>query len=121
MSIYQTIKGISKRKKITQKEIAEGLSVTETQVTNYLNGRSKITADQIPLFAKLLRVSISELFEEPGTSGETSSYHDVKCDQCAEKDAEIFRLKSKLYEIQDKYTLLLEQMHVDKRENKQCG
>ena len=121
MSIYHIIKEISKRKKITHKEIAEVLNVTETQVTNYLNGRSKISADQVPQFARLLRVPISELYSEPGTKRDVVSVNDEGCKKCAEKDAEIIQLKSKLLDTMDKYTKLLEELQGGVEKSKQCG
>ena len=95
MPIYLNIKNIANRKNVQQKDIAEAFGVTENTMTNYLTGRTKITADQIPLFAKVLRVSIADLFQEAATPLKTTYPNEDKmqvveemhpCPRCGDKD-----------------------------------
>lgn len=121
MAIYNIIKKIAKKKNIPQKDLAEGFGVTENTMTNYLTGRTKIAADQVPMFARLLRVSISDLFEEaPLKENNPESSYDAKCKECNVKDAEIFRLKNKLFETQEKYTEAMEKLQ-NKKDHQKCG
>lgn len=112
MTIYKNIKSIAKKKSIQSKELAEAFGVTENQMSNYLNGRTKITSDQVPLFARLLRVSISELYGE-ADAGKLLNAN--MCPDCNEKQKLIDRLSVKvgeltaeLYELQKKYINAIE-------------
>ena len=108
MKVYLIIKEIAKKKKITYKEIADALNVTDIQVTNYLNGRSKIIADQIPVLANLLKVSISQLY---GVANEIKSKNDIDpCLECLKKQLEIDELKNKNIELNEKYIACLEEL-----------
>ena len=122
MGIYQNIKKIAKRKNITHKQLAEQFKVTDQTMTNYLTGRTKIIADQVPLFAKALRVSIEELFiddyfkkVEPGKSNEPV-YKYYECPECISKQKEIDALKQV---IEAKEEAL--EMYRDKKMEGKCG
>lgn len=93
METYLIIKEIAQRKKIEQKELASAFNVSENQMSNYLTGRTKILADHIPVYAKLLRVPVERLFsneidlkilEEP-----VSEYELNDCKLCKSKDKTI--------------------------------
>jgi len=66
MDIYKRIREIAERKRIQHKEIAEALGVGKNTVTNWLTEKTSMNAEQIPKIAKILRVSIEELFLEDG-------------------------------------------------------
>lgn len=133
MPIYKNIKKIALIKNIQQKEIAEAFGVTENTMTNYLTGRTKINADQLPLFAKTLRVSIEDLFNDT-YSATSNSIHPQKpevkyfaCEDCIEKQIKLDKacelLKQKdneLIEFQRKYINLLEEINNIKG-NRNCG
>lgn len=52
------------QRKFEQSELAKALNVTPKTAHNYLNGHTKLYADQLPLIAKFLRVPIERLFDE---------------------------------------------------------
>ena len=136
MEIYLNIRNIAKKKNIQQKALAASLNVTVQTMTNYFNGRTKITADQIPMFAKLLRVDIEDLFLKDWKPGiNEAKYDDTKNemkDLLREKEKENITLKKQLsdtkkklnecqnslVETQDKYIQLLEQ---SRNLGKKCG
>lgn len=63
--IYLNIKSIIKKKKfLTQKDIADTVGVSKTTFSNWMTKKVGITAEQIPVIAKALHVSISELYGE---------------------------------------------------------
>jgi len=136
MEIYLNIRNIAKKKNIQQKALAASLNVTVQTMTNYFNGRTKITADQIPMFAKLLRVDIEDLFLKDWKPGiNEAKYDDTKNemkDLLREKEKENITLKKQLSDTknkltecqnnlvktQDKYIQLLEQ---SRNLGKKCG
>ena len=110
--VYLNIKRIAKRKRILQKEIAEQLNVDENTISNYFRNKTKIPIDLIPDFAKILNVSINDLYglkktenqnyvEEPYSS-------DYSCPGCREKEERIIELTNEIYECQKKYIDCLE-------------
>jgi transcriptional regulator with XRE-family HTH domain len=113
-NIYLNIKKILKRKRITQKELAEGFELSENMMTNYLTGRTRILAEQIPLFAKLLRASYDDLFnwkdlntlEEPMLDYDTNTDYKALCNQKDEtikaKDESINLLKGQIEYLKSK-------------------
>jgi len=136
MEIYLNIRNIAKKKNIQQKALAASLNVTVQTMTNYFNGRTKITADQIPMFAKLLRVDIEDLFLKDWKPGiNEAKYDETKSemkDLLREKEKENITLKKQLSDTknkltecqnnlvktQDKYIQLLEQ---SRNLGKKCG
>jgi len=128
MFIYQNIKKIARRKNITNKQLAEAFGITDQTMTNYLTGRTKIIADHIPLYAKVLRVGIAELFQEdwnPGKYVQPDVSVDIAnesqdCQSCKEKDAEIYRLRNKLFDVQEKYTDAILELQ-NKKDQGKCG
>lgn len=62
--LYQNIKKLADNRKIQYKDIAETLGVSQNTVTNWFKGQNSMKAEFIPTIAKLLRVSIEELFRE---------------------------------------------------------
>lgn len=118
-AIYQTIKHLAEKKKIQQKEIAEALNVGTNTVNNWFQGKTSMKAEQIPLIAKCLRVSISELFNENTVSLEEKAKReealhivgeDYICPNC-------YKFKSEVEVWKDKYIYLLEN-GVAKKETK---
>jgi len=121
MNIYLRIKEISKSKNITQDVIGNALGLTSKTAHNYLNGHTKISVEQLPIIAKVLRVRIDQLFQEIGTPlhGEYSNDEKLNvandpCPFCAQKDAEINKLTKDLLETKDKYIHLLEKGEIKK-------
>ena len=49
---------------ITQAELASRLNVTQAAVSHWEQGISMPTPKQIPVIAKILKVTVSELFEK---------------------------------------------------------
>jgi transcriptional regulator with XRE-family HTH domain len=118
-AIYQTIKYLAEKKKVQQKEIAEALNVGTNTVNNWVQGKTSMKAEQIPLIAKCLRVSVSELFNENTVSLEEKAkmeeaFHivgeDYMCPNC-------YKFKSEVEVWKDKYIYLLEN-GVPKKETK---
>lgn len=64
MDIALRIKYLLSRKKLEQKDLAKALNVSPKTAHNYLNGHTKITADQIPQIAIFLKVPIEYLFKD---------------------------------------------------------
>lgn len=65
MSIYLNISKLLARKKhIKKSTIAETLGVSRNTITNWLSKEVGIKAEQVPQIAKVLHVSVSELFGE---------------------------------------------------------
>jgi transcriptional regulator with XRE-family HTH domain len=123
MNIYLRIKEIAKGKNITQDVIGNALGLTSKTAHNYLNGHTKISVEQLPIIAKVLRVRIDQLFQEVGTPLNINYANDEKlditedgCGMCRIKDNEISKLKSELLSTKDKYIFLLENA-VPKKEN----
>jgi len=106
MAIYINIRRLLENRKLEQKDLAEALNVSSKTAHNYLNGHTKIVADQLPAIARLLRVSIAELFSEkvevPGS--------EFPCPDCQEKENEIALLNKKLVDVHEKYTHCLEEL-----------
>ena len=115
MSIYQNIKRIAKQKNIHQKDIAVQFGVSENTITNYFNNRTKIVADHVPLFAKILRVSIQEIYgidEKEGKSvNEPTGVKSSSCPDCLKKQKEIDRLLKEYDAVKNKYINCLEQLN----------
>jgi transcriptional regulator with XRE-family HTH domain len=65
MAIYKKIKKLAEDKKLTQEELGKELNVSGKTAHNYLNGHTKIEADLLPGIAKILGVTISDLFDDP--------------------------------------------------------
>jgi transcriptional regulator with XRE-family HTH domain len=109
MDIALRIKQLfEKRKDLEQKDLANLLGISTKTAHNYLNGHSKIIADHIPAIAKLLRVSISELY---GIGNELKSKNDIdSCLECIKKQLEIDELKNKNIELNEKYIACLEEL-----------
>lgn len=63
MEIHLRVKELLERRRMTQQELGDALKVTSKTAFNYLNGRTKIYADQIPEIAMFLRVPITSLFQ----------------------------------------------------------
>lgn len=63
MEMYLKIKELLEQRRMTQQEFGEALNVTSQTAFNYLNGRTKITADIVPEIAKFLRVPITSLYK----------------------------------------------------------
>lgn len=111
MSIYKNIKKIANRKNIQQKDLAVAFGVTENTMTNYLTGRTKIVADQVPLFAKFLKVSIEELFTENDDvknpepwDGNEPQAEGYSCPDCRPRIKRIKELEETVLEIREKLT-----------------
>lgn len=105
--IYHNIKKIiSEKKAITQNDIAEQLNVSRNTVSNWMNKGIGIKAEQVPLIAKALHCSVSELYgedsniktiEEPSHRKESND--ELKAylkDQVREKDLRIIELEKEL-------------------------
>jgi transcriptional regulator with XRE-family HTH domain len=109
MSIALRIKQLfEKRKDLEQKDLAELLGVSTKTAHNYLNGHSKINADHIPAIAKLLRVSISEIY---GAEKNNQLINEsTVCLECINKQKEIDKLIAKNTELNEKYTACLEEL-----------
>lgn len=112
MSIYKNIKRIATKKNIQQKDIAAAFGVTENTMTNYLTGRTKIIADQVPLFAKTLKVSIEELYSDSYSEKkdlkktEDQEIKHYSCPDCVKKQKKIDELE----EYRSKYIECLEEL-----------
>lgn len=114
--MYKRIKEIAEKKRIQQKEIAEALNVGVNTVNNWFQENTSMKAEQIPLIAKVLRVSIEQIFQKVGTplqknliAEEVMNVANEPCANCAAMQAEINKWK-------DKYIYLLENGTV-KKEN----
>jgi len=109
MSISLRIKQLfEKRKDLEQKDLAKLLGVSTKTAHNYLNGHSKINADHIPAIAKLLRISISELY---GAENNKKLINESSvCLECINKQKEIDKLVAKNTELNEKYTACLEEL-----------
>lgn len=109
VDLYQNIKKLADNRKIQYKDIAETLGVSQNTVTNWFKGQNSMKAEFIPVIAKLLRVSIDQLFQEVVTPLKNiDQTPELKldaaedgCAMCKVKDAEINKWK-------DKYIYLLE-------------
>jgi transcriptional regulator with XRE-family HTH domain len=128
MNIYLRIKELARKKRITYKEFAEALNVTEIQVTNYLNGRSKIIADQIPVFAKILKVPIEDLFRENGSDKSKSKSFDVTksqddtyyCPECIKKEKRLKELEAIIKDKQKIINQCEELLAIYRDEKREC-
>jgi len=109
--------------------------VTGKTAHNYLNGKTKIDVEIIPLIAKALRVDINELFESKNQSEKKSYFTHLEdpeskyktCPECLEKQKKLDEMYDQLQETekemrdyQRKYIDLLEKMN-DVRGNRNCG
>lgn len=110
MNIYQNIKYISERKKIQQKEIAEALNVGTNTVNNWFQGNTSMKAEQIPLIAKCLRVTVAELFSENQLPDKAYKYNESDIDFVSENTmcSNCYKLKGEIEKWKDKYIYLLE-------------
>ena len=59
-----SIKAARKRIGISQAELADRMHVTQSAVSHWENGISMPTPKQIPVLAKVLKTTVSELFGE---------------------------------------------------------
>lgn len=117
MNIYNNIREIAEQKKIQQKEIAKAMNVGINTVNNWFNGNTSMKAEQIPIIAKILRVSIDSIFKEnfekiTKAEDPSAEYH-RKCVQCEEKDRLILELNAELRETSKKLIDRLEQERSD--------
>ena len=64
MSIYKIIKQIAEKKGIQQKDIAAILDVRPNTVNNWFQGNTSMKAELVPEIARILGVSIEELYKE---------------------------------------------------------
>lgn len=100
MSIYNNIREIAERRKIQQKDIAELMNVSTNTVNNWFLGKNSMKAEQVPIIAKILHVSIDAIFNENieqivKAEDVEAEYH-RKCPKCEEKDKKIIELQNKL-------------------------
>lgn len=56
-----TLADLRKNKNISQKELANSLSITAAAVCNYEKGKRELRISLIPQYAEVLQVSIQEL------------------------------------------------------------
>lgn len=116
MSIYKNIKRIATKKNIQQKDIAAAFDVTENTMTNYLTGRTKIIADQVPLFAKILKVSIEELYNDSYSEkkdlkkSEDPEIKYFNCPECIEKQKRLDKAEKERDDFRQKYIECLEEL-----------
>lgn len=104
MALYLKIKRlIEKNRRLQQKDLADALGVTGKTAHNYLNGHTKISADQVPAIAKLLGLTIEELYrEDKEYNKKTDSMIGFEpqtkfdCSECVAKQKEIDALKEVL-------------------------
>lgn len=74
MDIYLNIKNIIKEKKyITQQEVADKVGVSTNTFSSWMNKKSGLRAEQVPKIAKVLRVSVAELYGEEALSNNEDS------------------------------------------------
>jgi transcriptional regulator with XRE-family HTH domain len=110
MDIYQKIRYLAEKKKIQQKEIAEAMEVGTNTVNNWFQGKTSMKAEQIPIIAKCLRVTVAELFNENTVSLEEKANREevpqivseeYMCPNC-------YKYKAAVDKWKDKYIYLLE-------------
>ena len=68
MAIGENIRKIRKEKKLTQKELAERIGTTESNINNYEKGRNKPTTDMLVKICLELDVSADWLLGLPSKS-----------------------------------------------------
>lgn len=117
MELHLKIKELlEKRKDLEQKDLAKILGVTPKQAHNYLNGHSKIIADNIPAIAKLLRVSINTLFDDVDSSAKSEEEQhqykmkSVDCPECIEKQKRLEKAEKERDDFRQKYIECLEDL-----------
>lgn len=62
--LYETVKQMLKDKGITQQDAANQLGLKVGAVGHKLNGKRKITVEELIVFARLCGVSVAELLDE---------------------------------------------------------
>ncbi|PHE92496.1 transcriptional regulator [Bacillus pseudomycoides] len=63
MTLGNRIRDIRKQKNITQEKLAKNLDFSHASAISFIeNGKRRLDAEKIPLLAKVLGVSIDELF-----------------------------------------------------------
>jgi len=75
--IISNINKLLKQKKITQKDLAEGIDVTRTTINNWLNKRSKIDGVSLKLISMYLGVPVGYFFEEGETGDNITNNNNV--------------------------------------------
>ena len=68
MNLYQRIKDTREEKKISQEYIAHELSLSQSQYSRREKGEVKFLADELLTIARILEVSIAQLYGESGNS-----------------------------------------------------
>lgn len=58
------LKNLREKRGLTQKEIADAMSIDTSTVTKWETGESRPRADKLPEIAKLLGCTIDDLFDE---------------------------------------------------------
>jgi len=101
MDIHLRIKQLVEKRGKSQEELANVLGVTPKTAHNYLNGHTKIEANQIPVIAKFLRVPSSYLFDNDLDlntilSEPEYNYGKIDCDLCKQKDKTIAALEENI-------------------------
>jgi transcriptional regulator with XRE-family HTH domain len=64
------IRQARERLRISQEEFAAFVSKDQRAISEYENGKRKLPAIDIPVFAKVLQVPLTYFFEEEGMAGE---------------------------------------------------
>ena len=118
----QKIKKLVKIKKLTYKEFANEIGVTEQTVHNWFQNRTKISIDQLEKIASYFEVPVSYFFDESGSNinsvvnnGNISNNKIVGSNiqiTLAKKENEIELLKAKLESCQNENKTLRELIDV---------
>ncbi len=118
----QKIKKLVKLKKLTYKEFANEIGVTEQTVHNWFQNRTKISIDQLEKIASYFEVPVSYFFDESGSNinsvvnnGNISNNKIVGSNiqiTLAKKENEIELLKAKLESCQNENKTLRELIDV---------
>ena len=85
----------------SQEELGTALGVSSKTAHNYLNGNTKLEANQIPIIARFLRIPVSYLFEESDIQNlliEPDFLYETKkdCELCKSKDKTIAALEENI-------------------------